>query len=88
MGVCDEKVFSEIYESHSEKLYRFLYYKYGDASAAEDLAQEAFVRLWKHCGKVEREKAKGFLFKTANNLMLDQLKHKKVVLKFRQKTNI
>ena len=61
-----------------------MYYRTGNAAKAEDLVQEAFVRLWKNCAKVVMEKAKSFLFSVANNLFLDGVKHQKVVLKFQQ----
>lgn len=52
---------------------------------AEDLVQDAFVKLWENCAKVPLEKAKSFLFTTANNLFLNKVNHQKVVLKFEQK---
>jgi RNA polymerase sigma-70 factor (ECF subfamily) len=44
--------------------------------------QEAFIKLWENCKKVSVEKAKSFLFTVANNLMLNEIKHQKVVLKY------
>lgn len=81
MNVCDKKVYSEIYNEYIQKLTDFLYYKYGAEHDHFDMAQEAFVKLWQNCEKVTPEKAKGFLFTVANNNMLNELKHKKVVLK-------
>jgi RNA polymerase sigma-70 factor (ECF subfamily) len=69
---------------HAEQLRNFLYYKCGDLSRAEDLTQEAFVRLWDNCSKVKVGKAKSFLFTVANNLFLNEAKHQKVVLKFQR----
>jgi len=83
--VCEEHIFSSIFNKHSENLYHFLYYKFGDLLNPRDKVQEAFIKLWQHCGKVSPEKAKSFLFTTANNLMLNEVAHQKVVLKH-QKT--
>ena len=47
--------------------------------------QEAFVKLWKKCKDVPPNKAKSFLFTVANNLMLNEFNHQKVVLKYQQK---
>ncbi len=83
-NVCEEHTFKQIFQSLSLSLRNFLYYKIGNKDQAEDLMQEAFLRLWKSCAKVTPEKAKGFLFTVANNLMLDQVKHQKVVLAYQK----
>jgi RNA polymerase sigma-70 factor (ECF subfamily) len=55
---------------------------------AFDLTQEAFTRLWQNCASVLFNSAKGYVFKTANNLLLNQYDHQKVVLKFQQKPTV
>ncbi len=79
--ICHPKVFRTIYEEHSKSLYNFMYYKCGDKDLAEDLVQESFVKLWENCAKVELDKSKSFLFTIANNLFLNHVAHKKIVLK-------
>lgn len=49
---------------------------------SEDLAQDAFIKLWENCKNVSLEKAKSYLFTVANNLFLNKVSHKKVVLQF------
>ncbi len=83
-SICDQKVFEKIYNSHSESLRNFIYYKCGDIDKAEDFVQEAFIKLWKNCTKVLVEKAKSFLFTVTNNLFLNDYAHKKVILKHQQ----
>ena len=82
-NVCDQEVFKSLFTRYYRLLNHFLYYRCGDEGLAEDLVQEAFLRLWKECSKVPYEKAKSFLFTVANNLFLDHIKHKKVVARFR-----
>lgn len=82
--VCEEKIFSAIYNDYSKDLHNFLYYKYGDQFDPNDKVQEAFIKLWDNCKKVSLKDAKGFLFMVARNLMLNEIKHKKVVLKHQQ----
>ena len=82
--VCEEKIFSAIYNDYSKDLHDFLYYKYGDQFDPNDKVQEAFIKLWDNCKKVTLKDAKGFLFMVARNLMLNEIKHKKVVLKHQQ----
>lgn len=52
---------------------------------ANDTMQEAFVSLWESCKKVTPDKARSFLFTVANNKMLNEIKHKNVVLKYQKK---
>ncbi len=80
--VCEENTFRELFNSLAGALRNFMYYKSGDLQQAEDLTQEAFLRLWRSCAKVAPEKAKSFLYTVANNLFLDQVKHRKVGLAF------
>jgi len=82
--ICSDNIFSKIFESHSNDVFNFLRYKYGDGLDARDKVQEAFIKLWDNCKKIAPEKAKSFLFTTANNMMLNEIKHKKVVLKHQQ----
>ncbi|WP_340199355.1 RNA polymerase sigma factor [Ascidiimonas sp. W6] len=81
-NICKEHIFSGIYNKYLKDLSSFLYYKYGERLNPNDKAQEAFIKLWEHCKKVTLQTAKAFLFKTANNMMLNEVKHQKVVLKY------
>lgn len=80
--ICEEHLFERLYKKHSKNLHDFLYYKFGDHLNPSDKVQEAFIKLWQNCGKVSPDKAKSFLFTTANNLMLNAVAHRKVVLKY------
>ncbi len=82
--VCEEHIYSKIFSTLSNDLFNFLRYKYGEGLSPRDKVQEAFITLWKNCKKVPPEKAKSFLFTTANNLMLNEVKHQKVVLRHQQ----
>ena len=81
-NICGQEIFKEIFFEHSRSLRNFLYFRSGNEELAEDLSQEAFLRLWKECHKVPKEKAKSFLYTVASNLFLDHIKHQKVVQKF------
>lgn len=83
-NICNETLFSSIFEKHSKNLHDFLYYKFGEEFNPKDKVQEAFIKLWENCGKVSPSKAKSFLFTVANNLTLNETAHKKVVLKHQQ----
>jgi len=83
-NICEEHLFSSIFNKYSKSLHDFLYYKYGDLLNPKVKVQEAFIKLWQNCAKVSPDKAKSFVFTTANNLMLNEVAHQKVVLKYAQ----
>ena len=69
-SVCEQINYEQIFNTHSKTLYNFVYYKCGDKQQAEDIVQDAFIKLWKNCSKVIFEKAKSFLYTVARNLFL------------------
>src|SRR5690606_40291737 len=82
--ICNEKLFEKLFKTHGKNLHDFLYYKFGSHLNPQDKVQEAFIKLWKNCKKVTPSKAKSFLFTVANNLMLNEVAHQKVVLKHQE----
>lgn len=85
-NICDEKFFSSVFMKYSKSLHDFLYYKYGARFHPEDKVQDAFIKLWDKCKDVPIDKAKSFLFTVANNSVLNDIKHEKVVLNFKNKS--
>ncbi|MDC7996043.1 RNA polymerase sigma factor [Altibacter sp. HG106] len=83
-NVCEERIFSKIYEENATDLHDFIYYKYGAHFDPKDKTQEAFLTLWQKCKKIPPEKARSFLFTVANNLTLNEIKHQKVVLEYQK----
>lgn len=82
--ICDDKTFRVIFDKNSEMIRNFIYYKCGDMNQAEDIAQDAFIKLWNNCKKVIFEKAKSFLLKVSQNAFYNEANHKKVILKYKQ----
>jgi RNA polymerase sigma-70 factor (family 1) len=82
--ICKEAVFSKVYNDFNREIWRFIYYKCGNQAQADDLVQDAFIKLWKNCAKTPIQKAKSFLYTITNNAFLNEVAHKKVVLKFTQ----
>jgi RNA polymerase sigma factor (sigma-70 family) len=82
--ICEKKIFSRVYEKYSKDVHNFLYYKFGERFNPNDKMQDAFIKLWENCKKVPLSSARSFLFKVANNMMLNEIKHQKVVLRHRQ----
>jgi len=59
-----------------------VYYKSGDMQAAEDITQEAFLKVWEMKEKVKIETVGPLLFKISRNLFFNHYEHSKVVMKF------
>lgn len=81
-NTCDEIIFSSFFKTHFKSLRNFLFYKFGNNDQAEDMAQEAFIKLWQNCKTVPLEKAKSYIYTIANNSSLNVIAHQKVVLRF------
>ena len=79
-SVCEEKTYKLLFDTYSKTLFNFIYYKCGDTNHAEDVVQEAFIKLWNNCSNVIFEKAKSFLFTVARNFFLNDVAHQKIVL--------
>ena len=78
--ICKEAVFQQVYNDLNKEVWRFIYYKCGDSAQADDLVQDAFIKLWQNCAKTPIEKAKSFLYTVTRNAFLNEVAHKKVVL--------
>jgi len=81
-SICYESVFNQVFDSHSESLRNYLYYQCRNIQQAEDLTQNAFIKLWNNCKKVLFEKAKAFLYAVAKNEFYNQVAHQKIVFEF------
>ncbi|HEY9116911.1 MAG TPA: sigma-70 family RNA polymerase sigma factor [Roseivirga sp.] len=74
---CNETIYNALFRSIAPLLRNFLYAKFRDLEKSNDMAQEAFLTLWKNCGKVLPEMAKAYVFKVAQNQMLKSLEKEK-----------
>jgi len=83
-NICDESLFSSAFNKYSKDLHNFLYYKFGERLDPKDKVQEAFIKLWQNCAKVTPNKAKSYLYTIANNMMLNEVAHQKVVLNYQK----
>ena len=81
-NVCDKILFSKLYEKYAQSLSDLLYYKYGDKLNPSDKVQDAFIKMWQNCAKVTIQTAKSYIYTVANNMMLNEVKHHKVVLNY------
>lgn len=77
----EEAAYRELVERWKLPVLNFVYRLTGDAAAADDLAQEVFVRISRKIGEYQvRESGDAFtawLFQIARNAALDHLRHRR-----------
>lgn len=72
-----EQFFSQIYDEHVDKVYRFVFFKVSNEALAQDITSETFTRLWKEISFDREVKSpSGFLFRVAKNLIIDHYRVK------------
>ncbi len=81
-NVCDQGVFDATFLKVAPRLRNYLYYRCGERETAADFVQEAFLRLWENCGKVNPDKASAWLYRVAENLLFKRSARARVVRKY------
>lgn len=68
--------FEALYARHGREVWALAYARWMDADAALDIAQEAFLRLWKHweAGEEDLQNPRAWLLRVARNLAEDNAK--------------
>lgn len=77
----DKAAFSHMVNAHMTDIYRFAYSILGDPSRAEDITQEACLKLWTRAGQWNPSgKVRSWLFRITHNLCMDDLRSRKPTL--------
>ncbi len=79
-GICEEYNFTKFFRAHISGLRNYLFFKFGDGALADDLAQEAFVKLWQNCAEVRYPKS--FVYTVAKNSALNHASSQKTIQKY------
>lgn len=74
--------FERAFDLYYTSVRNFLYYKTSQSELAEDVAQDAFVKLWETRDKIDKSSIKAYVFTIANNLAINQLKRDQLKFKF------
>jgi RNA polymerase sigma-70 factor (ECF subfamily) len=74
----DRRAFGELVRLHHSGVINVVYRMCGDASLAEDAAQEAFIRAWQHLPKyTPRSPFRNWVYRIATNAALDTLRRER-----------
>lgn len=72
----DAQAFAALYDRHGRVAYSLAYRMMGERQAAEDLVQEAFLKVWRAAGsyRVERASVRTWILSILNNHGIDVLR--------------
>ncbi len=74
----DQQVIGAVYDQYFSEVYRYVLYRIGDATLAEDIASDVFVRLLEAAQNKRSPETniKGWLIATASHVVADNLRKK------------
>lgn len=72
-----KETYAELFESHHQALYRYLYRMCGSIETAEELLQETFCRCMLSLRKEHLALARAWLYKVARHLYIDWYRRQK-----------
>lgn len=74
----DRNGFSNLYKQYYTPIFFFIEKIIGDATQAEDITADCFIKLWQQAQQREVHDVRGFLFIAARNSSLDHLKRDRI----------
>ncbi|MDQ3590912.1 MAG: sigma-70 family RNA polymerase sigma factor [Actinomycetota bacterium] len=76
VGLGDAAAFTVLYDRHGRAAYSLAYRMMGEKQAAEDLTQEAFIKVWRSAGgyRAGRGSVRTWILSIVHNRGIDQLR--------------
>lgn len=74
----DNRGFEQAVGLHKDRVHSYAKMMLKDPAEAQDVAQEALVRLWQHQAQVDAPGARSWLMRTAHNLCIDRMRKRRV----------
>lgn len=74
--------FEHIFQSYYEAIRNYIYYKSGNIEEAEDITQEAFLKIWEKRETIVMSTVKSLLYTISGNIFLNRWQHRNVELQF------
>ncbi|MCB1183979.1 sigma-70 family RNA polymerase sigma factor [bacterium] len=73
----ERHVFTELLAQHKDRIYSVALYSLRDPHEAEDVTQEAFLKLWDRYAEIDPEKVGGWLTRVTHNLCIDHARRRR-----------
>lgn len=73
----DHVLFTQLLESNRDRVYSHTLYCLRNPEDAQDVTQDAFVKLWRNYDDIAPGKAAGWLMKVAHNLCIDLIRRRR-----------
>ena len=69
----DASAFGQLYQTHLDSIYRYIYYRVGNATEAEDLTEQVFLKAWERMSAYDQRGLpfSAWLYRVAHNLVID-----------------
>lgn len=69
----DSEAFATLYTAYVDRVYRFIFFRVGEARLAEDLTSQSFLKAWEHLGRYQIRGLPfgAWLFRIARNTVID-----------------
>ena len=76
----DQAAFAQLYERYAPAIYRYIYYRVGEAELAEDLRSEVFLRMFEDLDRYEDRgwPLSAWLYRIAHDRTVDSVRRRKV----------
>ncbi|HEV2092067.1 MAG TPA: sigma-70 family RNA polymerase sigma factor [Rubrobacter sp.] len=76
VGAGDARAFAALYDRHSRAVYSLAWRMMGERQSAEDLAQDAFLKVWRSAGtyRAHRGSARAWILSVVRNRGVDRLR--------------
>ena len=72
----DKEAYTDLYNSHANSIYRFVYFRVGSKEIAEDIMQETFLKFIDLVDLVRVTNMRAYLYRIARNLISDSYRSK------------
>jgi len=72
----DHLLFTQLLESNRDRVFNHALYCLRDAEDAQDVTQEAFIKLWRNQGNIGSGKARSWLMRVTHNLCIDFIRRR------------
>ena len=78
----DADAFGALYLFHLDAIYRYIFFRVGDADIAEDLTEQVFLNAWEALPSYRQRGSQfaSWLYRIAHNVVVDQHRRRKPVI--------